>query len=148
MCLIVDTNIAVRVLLRDNDPDFSHVNAALRSGKVTLVYGGGLAKEYNGNQAVRKFVVSLGRAGIAYLVRESVIDEQLAWLRTQGSCESDDEHIIALARASGARILCSNDEALGRDFNNKALIDQPRGKIYKNSGHKQLLRNPCRLQRQ
>jgi len=148
MCVIVDTNIADRVLLKHDDPDFSDVNVALKSGKVTLVYGDKLAKEYSGNQAVRKFVVSLARAGIAHRVRESLIDAELNWLEEQGGCESNDRHIIALARASGARILCSNDGALGRDFNNIALINKPKGKIYKNSEHKHLLKIPCRLQRQ
>lgn len=44
------------------------------------------------------------------------------------------EHIIALAKISGARLLYSNDQLLQRDFNEKELIDKPRGKIY--STHK------------
>ena len=51
-------------------------------------------------------------------------------LEKKGLCISDDPHVIALARISGARLLCSNDKDLQQDFGTKNLIDRPRGKVY------------------
>jgi len=55
-------------------------------------------------------------------------------------CESDDPHVIALAQISGARILCSRDKNLHKDFTNSELVNDPRGRIYQNSSHAQLFR--------
>ena len=45
--------------------------------------------------------------------------------------QSNDRHIIALAKASGARLLYTGDgKLLRKDFDNKAYIDNPTGKIY------------------
>ena len=48
----------------------------------------------------------------------------------KNECVSDDQHIIALAQISGARLLYSHDGDLQEDFRNKELIDRPRGKVY------------------
>ena len=51
-------------------------------------------------------------------------------IRRDGYCVSDDEHVLALAQASGARLLYSNDTNLHRDFKDSRIIKNPRGKIY------------------
>ena len=53
---------------------------------------------------------------------------------------SDDVHILALARASGARLLYTGDKNLMTDFKTKSIIDNPRGKIYSNAKQKNLLK--------
>ena len=45
-------------------------------------------------------------------------------------CRSDDEHVLALALVSGARLLYTNDSALIEDFKNRAIVQNPAGKIY------------------
>jgi len=55
-------------------------------------------------------------------------------------CRSDDIHILALARAGGARLLYTEDKDLKKDFKNKAIIDDPRGKIYSGAKNKRLLK--------
>ena len=45
-------------------------------------------------------------------------------------CRSDDEHVLALAVVSGARLLYTNDTALIADFKNREIIANPRGKVY------------------
>ena len=60
--------------------------------------------------------------------------------------------MIALAQISGARLLYTNDSNLQKDFTNRLLIKNPRGKVYTtmlsqdfNSTHRRLLtRNVCR----
>ena len=62
--------------------------------------------------------------------KASEVDARTEHIKGEGTCRSDDEHIIALAQISGARLLYSNDRALRHDFTNKRLIDSPRGKLY------------------
>ena len=147
MCVIVDINIASRVLLTRDDPDFNLINAALMKRRLVLVYGGKLAKEYSRHGEVCRFVNSLGQAGIAHIISKELIDGEIKWLETQGECVSNDKHILALARASAARLLCSDDQNLICDFGNKRIINQPRGKTYKNSQHKHLLKKACQIRR-
>jgi hypothetical protein len=42
---------------------------------------------------------------------------------------------------SGARTLCCDDTRLETDFNNKNLISDPRGSIYKRPSHTHLLKH-------
>ena len=69
-------------------------------------------------------------------------------LNREGSCLSNDTHVIALAQTSGARLLYSNDKNLQVDFKDKRLIDEPRGKVYSTNEdknftntHEKLLKN-------
>ncbi len=45
-------------------------------------------------------------------------------------CRSNDAHVIALARLSGARRLCSADQLLHADFGDPELVNNPRGRVY------------------
>lgn len=147
MCLIVDMNVAHKILLTNCDPDFKDVHASLFGNKGTvakLVYGGQLLREYNGNRAVRRRVAILDTAGRAQKISDEQVDEEAELLLRSGSCVSDDPHIIALAKLSRVRLLCSHDQNLHEDFTNKSLLDNPRGKVYQNSGHKDLLRQFCK----
>ena len=51
-------------------------------------------------------------------------------LRRRDVCRSDDEHVVALALVSGARLLYTNDAALIDDFKNREVVAAPRGKVY------------------
>ena len=48
----------------------------------------------------------------------------------RGNVRSDHIHVIALANASGARLLYTEDKGLMDDFKNKDLISKPRGTVY------------------
>ena len=74
---------------------------------------------------------------------KQTVEKETQYLIQKNACISNDCHIIALARASGARLLCSDDVKLGEDFKNKKWIDKPRGKIYKNATHNKLLKKRC-----
>ena len=58
------------------------------------------------------------------------IDEVAKRLKSEGSCRSNDQHVIALAQLSGARLLYSNDRNLNHDFVNPELVPQPTGRVY------------------
>jgi hypothetical protein len=147
MCLvIVDVNVAPRVLLDANDRQYSLIHKALfarRRPYATLVYGGKLVDEYNKNYSLRSVIIALDRAGRTKAVPGHSVDTESERVAKSGHASSDDAHILGLARVSGARVLCSEDNPLRADFKNKRLIDKPRGRIYSRSGHSGLLSQHC-----
>ncbi|MDM8549089.1 hypothetical protein QUF72_03380 [Desulfobacterales bacterium HSG2] len=87
----------------------------------------------------RRYLRVLNQAGRAIRIPdESIYAEEK---RIKDMCRSDDPHIIALARVSGVRTLCSHDKTLHKDFKNRELISDPRGSVYQNPEHMALLRH-------
>ena len=131
MCGILDTNCLSEVF-GTNRPEigekfFDWFNT--RNGR--LIVGGKLHREIRrGSEGFRKLAYELGLAGRMRVISEEKVNAETARLDKEGLCKSDDSHVIALARISGARLLCSNDNDLQQDFKNKSLIDRPRGKVY------------------
>lgn len=147
MCLIVDVNVASKVLLTPDDPDFRDVHTSLfknKKPKASLVYGGKLVDEYSRNLAVRRMIAVLDRAGRTRKIDNDSIEKEIEIVIQTGLCISNDKHIIALARVGKVRLLCSHDKALHTDFTNKALLDKPRGKVYQNRRHQKLLEKFCK----
>jgi hypothetical protein len=163
MCLIVDVNVAHRILLKKDDPDYYPIHQALFSGTSDrvdrnqagchtprtkgihskLVFGGRLAEEYARSGAIQKIVVRLLQAGKARRVSGQEVEAETQRLEKRRVCKSDDPHIIALATVGKVRLLCTDDTDLMRDFRKKDLIDKPRGKIYSNVKHQQLIGKFC-----
>ena len=140
MCLIVDANLCSVVFKKTSDTSYQKLREAIFSNRLTLIHGGKLTQEY-GVANVLDVVASLARSGRAIKVSDALINAQLTKIANQ--CSSNDEHVIALARADRKRghLLCTNDQALQNVFKNKALIDSPRGKIYSPTRHKASLAN-------
>ena len=88
-----------------------------------------------------KMLRQLDQAGRAKAVPDAPVDARMKLVAPQ--CVSDDPHIIALALVSGARLLCSLDQALHTDFTNPKLINSPRGNVYQNATHEHLVRHHC-----
>lgn len=146
MCLIVDANIAARILLTTDDPDFEPVHRRLfgtKSPTAKLVHGGKLTSELVKNHKIKSILRVLDTMGRARIIDDASVQQELDSVVETRLCRSDDEHIIGLARASGVRLLCSHDGDLLKDFGNKALIDKPRGKVYKTTRHQHLLKVFC-----
>jgi hypothetical protein len=147
MCVIVDVNVAPRVLLRTDDHDFAPVSARIigRSREpLILVYGGGLLEEYRHSRAILRLLAILDRNGRAK--QHSTLEIQAAEkeLRDHGDCVSNDLHILALARISGTRLLVSLDQDLHQDFKSAKVLSKPRGKVYQNRSHLPVLqRTKC-----
>jgi len=149
MCVIIDNNTSSLVFSDPPDPDFKPVFDWLFESKQTgmMVIGGKLTEELtyqNGRRrATAGIIARLLQAGRVYVVPNNTLkQEELQMHGFNLQCESDDEHIIILARASGARTLCSNDATLHRDFANPQLVSQPQGKIYTNLGRNNIRRKP------
>lgn len=147
MCLIVDINVAEAVLLKKDDPDFKVVRQHLlaeKAPRALLAIGGMLAQEYAKNRDVARIVLALDRAGRTRTVPNDAIEVESEALRKLDICLSNDIHILALARAGRVRLLCSRDQDLHSDFCNKAILDNPRGKVYSAPSHDHLIVEFCK----
>jgi len=147
MCVIIDTNVAQRVLCTTDDPDYGDLHSRLfaaNRNQICLVYGGQLLREYVRSSVIIHLIRLLDQTGRARAISDSLVDSETQRVIAEGLCISNDEHIIALARVSGVRVLCTNDACLQDDFRNPLLVRKPRGKIYSRKSHKRMLNHACR----
>ena len=143
MCLIIDADVAAD--LHPPSDDAKPVIDSIQQRKIFLVIGGKNTNELSLNRKVRQWLRELIRANVARIIPKSDIEREERILSELGRCQSNDVHILALARASGARLLFSRDNALGQDFKNKTFVNGPRGSVYKQRSHTHLLRSAvCR----
>jgi hypothetical protein len=137
MCLIVDANVAAIFFKphREALPAFDWID----TGDGCLVYGGELWDELKVIENVRRYLRAWYQAGKARLIPNEDVVGAIRKLGHEGHCASNDLHVVALARASGARLLYSHDKALHRDFKNARVINNPRGRVYTCSRHANIL---------
>lgn len=145
MCLIADASTFGELLADPVTEDAAPIHAWLARGG-TLVYsnGGRFGAEIERSPNLKRRLGDYVRAGKARLVPfEQFVDDERA-LSAQSVLRSNDPHVLALARASGTRLLYTEDEQLKRDFKNKEIIDSPRGKVYSRASNRRLLtRSAC-----
>ncbi len=109
---------------------------AIEQGRVPLVLGGTLSYElHRAGEPMRRWLAGLQLAGRLVQVDSEQVARRTGELNQatvdgEARCRSDDEHVIALALVSGARLLYTNDAALTDDFKDKTLVDAPRGRVY------------------
>lgn len=142
MCLIIDTNVLHKVF-PSADADHQPIRRALAKRKATLVYGGELRREYLRSGKFTASLRRLDQSGAAKIFPDNEIDAKTQAIEQTGGYQSDDPHILALAIVTGARLLCSDDEALSADFKDKRLIDGPRGSVYRQARHVHLILKHC-----
>ena len=145
MCLIVDAN-RLSQFLDPLDQDSSPLRRWVEAGKGRVVYSveGKFAAEISA-KAKEKFA-AYRRDGRAILVREKEFGCEETLLTASSEMLSDDPHVLALARATGTRLLYTTDQDLIADFKNKKLIDVPRGKVYSGAQNAALLtKQLCKL---
>jgi len=163
MCVIIDADPSyVRTSLAhqffSNPPDdklkpvWDWLTEPSQNGR--LVTGGKAADELLKMGAPRRFIRALAQAGRLRLIPKAEVEAEQTIVLATELCQSDDPHIIALARVSGARVLCSHDKALHADFSakpprgkNPHLVSKPRGKIYQNATHRHLLQHSAACRR-
>ena len=141
MCIIVDANKLGGFLGEPPHDEAAPIRKWLErhSGSGVIVYsnGGKFACELGGKaeKKLRTYV----QAGKARLEPADRFEDDEEFLRKSGLLRSDDPHVLALARTSGARLLYTGDEKLVADFKNAALIRRPRGKVYSSAANASLL---------
>ena len=130
MCAILDASVVSQVFGNKRPPAgqafFDWI--AYRHGRV--IVGGKLDRELKKNGRFRLWIRDALLSGKARRLAAREVDEVADLLTRDGACKSDDEHVIALAQLSGARLLYSNDKKLNRDFLNAELVPPPPGKVY------------------
>lgn len=143
MCAILDANAADQMFHPGSCETGQTFLEWVEAERGRLVIGGKIKEELDRTKA-QKWLKEAISSGIAKSFNVNEISTEERNLRNK--CKSDDSHIIALARISGARLLYSHDKRLHEDFKNKDLLDQPRGKIYSDVSHQSLLnqRDLCR----
>lgn len=135
MCAILDTN-AISDFCNLENADMEPVRKWLgwpkgkRIGNLVYSDTEKFEQEYpKSNWAIKE----LRRAGYIKNYDAKLVETEQDNL---GPIESDDPHIIALARVSGAKLLISYDTNLHEDFKNSKLVG---GRVYQNRSHSHLL---------
>lgn len=139
MCAIVDASVAGLVFTVPYRPEYLPLWRWIEKKDGKIVYGGKLADELNRVPEAKRLLFRLKQAGLARLCSPQNVNNEETFVRKQRLCRSNDPHVIALARISGARVLCTNDRDLEKDFKNPQLVPSPQGKIYKNANHERML---------
>lgn len=121
--------------------DMNPIKEFIKSKKGVLVFSDEyykLKKEMNSRMIdmLNKYRAS----GAAVLIPAKKIKEEEDKLDVENLCAKNDVHIIALAKASGATVLVSQDKDLHTDFKSKC-----KGHVYQSKDHEHLLRKfKCR----
>ncbi len=138
MCIIIDANRLGAFLEKPPGDDMAPVHKWLREQGGQLVYAssGKFADEIT--PKARHRLAEYKIAGAARLVKAEDITAELQKIDKK-RLRSNDAHIIALALASGARLLCSDDGKLRDDFRDGSILKDPRGRIYSGARNKNLL---------
>ena len=130
MCAIVDNNVANEVFGRNPPEAGKHFRRWIGGRNGRLAVGGRLLEELRGNSGFREWFRQNELSGQLLQVSAERVGQQEQRVKRTGLCTSDDEHVLALALVSGARLLYTNDAALIADFKNREIVANPRGKVY------------------
>lgn len=128
MCAILDANLVGEVFKTDPDPAAGHFRNWMFTRRCRLVVGGGLRRELEQAEAFVEWANDAVLDGRLRSEDDAAVDDLTKRLIDVSACQSDDEHVIALASVSGARLLFTRDAHLRADFQNVELLF-PRGRL-------------------
>jgi len=129
MCAILDANVVGEVFGKTRPPAGEQFFDWLQTPRARLAVGGRLYEELANHRNFEKWAETAVADGrVRRFPREEVKAVEAGLPETQ--VKSDDPHVIALAQASGARILYSDDSDLRDDFRNLSLVPKPKGRLY------------------
>lgn len=137
MCIILDASIVGKFNDLSNE-DAAPVRKWIESGKGSVVYAPFMER----GVAIPQNLAEYNRLGrLIPFTPEEVKAEQRRMERSgEIVLSSDDPHVLALARISGARLLFTDDLALRKDFKNRKILGKgKRGQVYSKKSHKHLL---------
>ena len=153
MCGVVDNDVAFEVFGDRRTGAGKGFRDWIESRRGSLAVGGDLLDELATNGKFREWYARNIQSGLILQIGRDRIAPVQRRLEREDRCKSNDTHVLALAIASGSRLLYTNDNLLMDDFRNRNVVPGPPGKIYttrdrKNfrPAHKRLLRmkNLCR----
>ncbi len=145
MCVIIDTN-KLSAFFGLADPASSALYAWVQGGgSLVFTTHGRYADELRKANFTNTFL-EFRRFSRVLSVSARELDAHIAQIEGERQYRSNDVHLLALALASGARVLYTDDRELQSDFTNRAIINNPRGKIYSKKDHAHLLTAyPCKF---
>jgi len=127
VCAILDASVVAAVFRPDPPPGAREFRRWLESGRGRLAIGGKLRKELSASREFKAWLQqAILRGGVAN-VPDALVDDEARSLSEEACCSSNDEHVLALARLGGARLLYSRDEALREDFKGRPVRGKPSG---------------------
>lgn len=131
MCAIVDASVAFEVFGRKRTAAGMRFRDWLDDGRGQLVVGGRALEELVRNRNFARWLLEARRtSGRVRQIGGARIRQRQEELVRREVLQSDDEHVVALALVSGARLLYTDDARLQRDFANPAVIADPAGRVY------------------
>ena len=131
MCAIVDANTVFEVFGTKQTDAGRRFRDWLDGGRGELVVGGKILDELVRNRNFERWLLEARRlSGRVRQVGRARIRQRADDLVRSGLLQSDDEHVVALALESGARLLYTDDSSLQRDFTNRQVISGVEGRIY------------------
>ena len=134
MCAIVDADVVHQSFGKKTTAAGIKFREWIESDQGELIVGGKNLRELEKNNNFgRWFVESRRTVGRVRQISNARIDPLRK--RLEESISSNDSHVLALALASGARLLYTNDRRLMQDFTNPVVISKPEGKIYTTLGN-------------
>ena len=141
MCMIVDANRMADFLNPTHEDSEPIHKWLMRGGKIVYSNSGSFESEVS---VFERKLVELVRDGKAILIPEDKFRDEEEALRKSNDLQSDDPHVLALARCARVRLLYTGDSKLISDFKCRKLISNPRGKIYSGRSNEDLLdRSVC-----
>ena len=147
-CAIVDANAVSDVFGDAPSEAGASFRRWINSGDGQLVSGGKLQKELcRASGTFRLWVAAARAAGQLTVFSPEDLQSQIDHFESHRNRRSNDAHVLALAMASGARLLYTNDEALQRDFRDHTLINNPRGRVFSTRVNRQFDRQKRELLR-
>lgn len=112
MCIIIDTCALSRVFSKDDNKhkEFAPVLRWIIGGPGFVVYGGSKYFEELGRAShYLSLLTELRRSGRAKVVDRHAVDSEQAIVEELVPPSCNDSHIIAIVRASGCRLICTDE---------------------------------------
>ena len=141
MCVVLDSNKIGDFLKKK--PDMLPIHNWLKTQNGKLVYSDHpkIKSEIKAHHNILLFLRERRKVGQAKWIASKLVEQKKKEIKQRATkqrykLKSNDIHILALAKASGSRLLCSEDQKLHQDF--KKMIND--GSIYQNKNHKKLLK--------
>ena len=135
MCMILDANMFGAFLQKTEDMKPIHEWLNQKNGRLLYSNYEKIRKEVDSNKRMKEFLLlRRRRSSIVKLIEKDDVQRSIEEIKGRHELKSDDIHVLGLAKASGTKLLCSQDKKLHKDF--KKVVN---GSIYQNKGHKSLL---------
>ena len=143
MCVILDSNKIGDFL--NHKPSMVPIHNWLKTQNGKLVYSNHpqIETEIKKHAKMPVFLRERKKTGQAKLIPSRLVAQEIAEIKQNAKkqgykLKSNDIHIVALAKASDSKLLCSEDRNLHKDL--KQIIGSSKCSIYQNENHKNLLK--------